>query len=315
MPKKMDFEKKYQAAAAEPFDQKNEMFKRTAWDKQFEGMWRGFSGIIPADGKNGATNVNMALRNAAWSIEQGYAQGVDGGQFGMFDWNNENVIRGMARIDRNTPFDGSDPEYNAKVIKKTANFFGSAATGICKIDRRWIYSNGYRPKTREEFEIKIPDDYRFVINFALEMSYQHSRYYPTFLGSGGTGYGYSKMAITTGFVAQFIRQLGYKAIPCGNDTALSVPYALQAGLGEMGRSGIVITRKFGPRVRLAKIFTDMPLVCDDPEEFGVTEFCETCEECAKHCPSDAIPYGERTNKGYNISNSDGPLKWYVAYFW
>jgi epoxyqueuosine reductase QueG len=52
-------------------------------------------------------------------------------------------------------------------------------------------------------------------------------------------------------------------------------------------------------------------VPDGPVEFGVMEFCEICQECAKQCPSQAIPLGPRTNAGHNICNSDGPLKWYV----
>ncbi|MBW2062491.1 MAG: reductive dehalogenase [Deltaproteobacteria bacterium] len=311
MPRKMDFEAKYRAGDAMPFNQKNDMFKRMWWDKKFEGHLRDFNGVIPADGRNGAINENLALRNAAWSIEQGYAKGVSGGQFLMFDWNNDYVIRGMARIDRDTPFDASDPAHNSRVIKKAAEFFGAVSTGVCKFDQRWIYTKGYRLNECVEFDIDIPDEYQYVINFAVEMPYEHARFLPTYLGSAGTGYGYSKMAVTAGLVAQFIRQLGYKAIPSGNDTAMSIPYAIQAGLGELGRNGILVTPKYGPRVRLCKIFTNMPLECDEPIEFGVMEFCNVCKRCAEQCPSKAITEGERTTEGHNISNSNGPLKWYV----
>ena len=311
MPRKMDFEAKYRAGDAEPFDQKNDMFKRMYWDKKFEGLLRGFNGVIPADGKNGATNENMAMRNAAWSIEQGYAKGVSGGQYGMFDWNSEYVVRGMARIDRNTPYDASDAAHNARVVKKAAEFFGAVATGVCRLDRRWIYTKGFRLTECEVFDIDIPDEYAYVINMAVEMPYEHVRYLPSYLGSCGTGFGYSKMAITAGLVGQFIRQLGYKAIPCGNDTSMSIPYAVQAGLGELGRNGLLITPNYGPRVRLCKIFTDLPLVCDEPIEFGVAEFCDACQQCARKCPANAMTTGERTTEGPNISNANGPLKWYV----
>jgi len=311
MPRKMDFETKYQAAAAKPFDQKNDMFKRMAWDKKFEGMWRGFNGVIPADGRNGATNENMAFRNAGWSIEQGYARGVDGGQYGMFSWDNNHMMRGMARIDRNTPYDTSDPEHNSRVVKKVARFFGAVGVGVSKLDRRWIYSKGFRLPDRVEFDIDVPDEYQYVISMAVEMDYEQAKYLPTYLGSAGTAFGYSKMAVTAGLVGQFLRQLGCKAIPSGNDTAMSIPYAIQAGLGELGRNGILITPKYGPRVRLCKVFTDLPMVCDDPIEFGVKEFCDVCGKCAKQCPANAIIEGERTTEGHNISNSPGPLKWYV----
>ena len=311
MPRNMDFETKYRAGNAKPFDQKNDMFNRRWWDKQFEWTIRGFHGVIPADGTNGATNENMALRNAALSIERGYAKGMQGGQYGMLDWNNDCVIRGLARIDRNTPYDASDPVHNSRVVKKAAKLYGAAVTGICKLDRRWIYAKGYRETECAEFDIDIPDDYQYVINMAVEMDYQHAKYLPTFLGSAGTSLGYSKTAITAGLTAQFLRQLGCRAIPCGNDTAMSIPYAIQAGLGELGRNGLLITQKYGPRVRLCKVLTDLPLVCDQPVEFGIKEFCDVCRRCAEQCPAGAIPKGERTTEGHNISNSPGPLKWYV----
>ena len=114
-------------------------------------------------------------------------------------------------------------------------------------------------------------------------------------------------------MAIFIRYLGYRAIPSANDTALNVPLAMEAGLGEAGRSGLLITRKFGPRVRLCKVFTDLPLLNDTYKPFGVTEFCKVCKKCAIHCPFQAIPDGDMTTDGHNISNHSGILKYYSNY--
>jgi ferredoxin len=41
------------------------------------------------------------------------------------------------------------------------------------------------------------------------------------------------------------------------------------------------------------------------------EFCTTCKKCAKNCPSQAIPFGDLTTEGPNISSHSGVLKWYV----
>ena len=119
------------------------------------------------------------------------------------------------------------------------------------------------------------------------------------------------MAFTAGLLAQFIRGLGYEAIPSGNDTALSIPLAVEAGLGELGRNGILITDKFGPRVRLCKVFTDLPLVPDTPKFFGVERFCELCKKCAEQCPPKAIPSGEKTTEAITISNNSGVKKWMI----
>jgi epoxyqueuosine reductase QueG len=74
---------------------------------------------------------------------------------------------------------------------------------------------------------------------------------------------------------------------------------------------MLITEKFGPRVRLSKIFTNLPLVSDKPVEFGVTEFCRVCKRCAEECPGGCISFGEPTTEGPTISNNSGICKWYI----
>jgi reductive dehalogenase len=119
------------------------------------------------------------------------------------------------------------------------------------------------------------------------------------------------MAVTSTTLAEFIRLLGYRAIPAGNGVGLSIPMAVDAGLGELGRMGLLITPKYGPRVRLAKVITDMPLIPDSPIRFGVTEFCETCMLCADDCPSGAVTRGPQTWEGKSPSNNPGTFKWYA----
>jgi reductive dehalogenase len=309
MPRKMDFETKYDAGNAKPFDQKNEMFKRPRWDSELRKVGQGFWGLISPKDKPGYRHEDMSLRNAGWFLEVAYARGVMQNNFGLFSW--EDKIQGMCMLPEGLKFAADDPEYNARVVKLAAMLYGASSVGICKLDQRWIYAQGFDFVKRAEYEINIPDEYQYVINMAVPMDHSHYKYAPTFSCGGTTGLGYSKMAFTTGLMAQFVRQLGYKAIPSGNDTALSVPYAIQAGLGELGRNGILITPKLGPRVRLCKIFTNLPLAVDHPIEFGVTEFCEICKKCAKNCPGQAITDGPRTSEALNISNSNGTRKWYV----
>ena len=119
------------------------------------------------------------------------------------------------------------------------------------------------------------------------------------------------MAFLVSALAQFIRFHGYKAIPSLNDTGLNIPIAISAGLGQQGRMGILVTPQFGPRVRLCKVITDMPLLEDSPIDFGVTEFCSNCLKCEKTCPSRAITSGDRTVEGNSISNNPGVIKWHL----
>jgi len=65
--------------------------------------------------------------------------------------------------------------------------------------------------------------------------------------------------------------LGYTAIPAGHDAASSILLAIDGGLGQLGRSGLLVTPEYGARVRIAKVRTDMPLIPDKPIDFALTE--------------------------------------------
>ena len=73
--------------------------------------------------------------------------------------------------------------------------------------------------------------------------------------------------------------------------------------------GQLMTRDYGPRVRISKVFTDLPLIPDSPIDIGVQEFCEKCALCAKFCPSGALMSEDRTDEAWDVSNSPGMLKW------
>lgn len=61
--------------------------------------------------------------------------------------------------------------------------------------------------------------------------------------------------------------------------------ATRAGLGWIGKSGLLITRRHGPRVRLASVFTTMPLPVAVPIE---SSECGGCTCCVRACPASAI---------------------------
>jgi epoxyqueuosine reductase QueG len=63
--------------------------------------------------------------------------------------------------------------------------------------------------------------------------------------------------------------------------------AMAAGLGTLGKSKLVLTKKFGPRVRFAAVLTTGELVPDQPEG-SAKDFCKNCNACIKHCPQQAI---------------------------
>jgi ferredoxin-NADP reductase/ferredoxin len=81
---------------------------------------------------------------------------------------------------------------------------------------------------------------------------------------------------------------------------------LLAGLGEVSRIGEVILNPFlGPRLKSGVVTTDMPMAHDKPISFGLQQFCESCNKCARECPAGAITAGPKTMfNGYEIWKSD-----------
>lgn len=61
--------------------------------------------------------------------------------------------------------------------------------------------------------------------------------------------------------------------------------AKACGIGERGRSGKILSPKYGPYIRYCFIITDAPLTIDQPLN---TPVCDNCGECMKACPGKAI---------------------------
>jgi len=318
-------------AVLKPMRESMTVFSRNYWDPAriarpevnedltADNLVKG-KGIIPNQ-----TRLDYALMAASWSIAR-----ADG--FPAYEWQVAHSMVANYGLDKLGPWDPATLEMNwadaTQAVKHAALFYGASLVGVALLNRLWIYADHFSPtdsqKSRalpqiwnaERFEKStegyfVPEKMNRVIALAFEEDFDALTNSPGRLASAATGNGYSRMAITSFSLAEFIRGLGFRAIPAGNNFGLSIPIAIDAGLGEVGRNGILITPKYGPRIRLAKVITDMPLLADVPIRFGVREFCETCKLCADHCPSASIPKTALTWAGNSISNNAGIRKWYI----
>lgn len=299
---------RYMLGEVPRFNNKNTAFNRAMWDPEMKPVGARYYGLQHPGDKEGYKLEDYAAYNASWYAERRFGRGNQSGNFGLYSWecleDKVNKIAPGFKLAEN-------PEEMARKVKKVALTFGASLVGICKLDRRWLYSHQYDRNSDQCKPVELPEECSYAVVIALEMDYQLINISPQVLANAGSGLGYSQMAFIAGLVAQFIRLLGYKAIPSGNDTGLSIPMAVDAGLGELGRNGLLITPYYGPRVRLCKVITDMPLAVDEPIDLGVQDFCEKCEKCTQHCPVQCMTYGERTDKAYNACNNSGLLKWPV----
>jgi epoxyqueuosine reductase len=70
---------------------------------------------------------------------------------------------------------------------------------------------------------------------------------------------------------------------------LSMKYAAWlAGLGSFGKNHLLMTDRFGPRVRLAAVLTDADLEPGRPGCGLLSEQCAGCTQCIEACPAGAI---------------------------
>jgi epoxyqueuosine reductase QueG len=103
---------------------------------------------------------------------------------------------------------------------------------------------------------------------------------------------YDDLGIAANRITEFIREQGFAAHadhPLGG-LVLFPPLAQKAGLGHIGTHGLLITREFGPRVRLAAVYTNirnLPLV-DSPGQEWIDTYCDSCKRCIRECPAGAI---------------------------
>ena len=199
------------------------------------------------------------------------------------------------------------PQEATTRIKGYATNIGADLVGIAEINPLWIYSHRGEifHENWEDWGKEIPTDHKYAVVVAEEMSLGMIGPAPHTPSVMESMKNYAKGAYISTQLAAFIANLGYEATAnhLRHYTAILPPLAVDAGLGEVGRLGYLMTKEFGPRIRLSAVTTNLSLVPDKPVDIGVEDFCKFCKKCAECCPSQSIPLDEEP-KEYN-----GTLKW------
>ena len=284
-----------------------------------EVRWNGWK---TTDGSPGFSVLDGAAVRASFAVDY-YINGENSAcraNKGFFDWHPKvpELNFRWGDPERNIHSPGvKSAEEGTMAVKRMARFFGAHKAGIAPFDRRWVFTETAAfVKTPEGESLKfVPPDFGFepkhVISMIIPQNITGVSCAPSFLGSAEYGLSYAQIGYAAFGLSMFIKDLGYHAVPIGADTALAIPIAIQAGLGEYSRMGNLVTPEFGPNVRLCEVFTDMPLNHDKPIAFGVNEFCKTCKKCAEACPPQALSYGEPTTDApCGEMQNTGIKRWY-----
>ena len=312
------------------FKQKNNMLFRRLWDRTLPTYHQMIDTNIEKhieSKRDGYSRLDFALVAAGWTVYEKFPY--------AFTWERKDLIDiGYGVNWMKSKYLIENSKRFTKIIKKAAKFYGASLVGIADVNEKWIYKSGFmRPDQTSEAEAKqeirrgtaansiydqpidLPKGINKVIVMGVEMDQDAISTAPAQPAAAASAIAYSKMAFIISCLGEFIRNLGYTAIQCGNDTALSIPLAIDAGLGALGRNGLLLTPEFGPRVRICKVFTDLPLISDEPNQGFIEKiknYCKNCSKCAEACEIDAITKDENpTFKSVSISNNPGVKKYYV----
>jgi len=196
------------------------------------------------------------------------------------------------------------PEEATERIKGFARAVGADLVGITELNPLWVYSNYGMTFNTQDIGKEIPVDHKYAIVFGEEMEFDMVATAPHTPTGVETGIKYAKGTYISTNVANLIAQMGHSATANSQAfyEAQMVPLAVDAGLGECARSGSLVTKELGMRLRLSAVTTDIPLIPDKPVDIGVEDFCNVCKKCAHNCPSNSIKHGD-------MAESEGLIRW------
>ena len=307
------------------FDEREAAFYSSRFADEMMGgqSWRDRMAYVAAEKMlktvSGYSQLDYALSEASWRSYHPYNQSS------LMDWGDAPEIRRPIEkdlADQGCKWRGTAAQ-NSVIVKQVARYFGAAAVGVAPLNESWFYSHdrgglpilfsqqAEYPKINSQGRF-IPSHLNRVVVMLVAQDRELARFSPSALAGTAVGHGYSKMAETASKIAVFIRGLGYSAISMGNDTSLSIPLAVDAGLGEPGRHGLLLNPENGSLVRICKVLTDLPLETDRPIAFGAAEICRNCTICADSCPARAISFeSDPTYETVCASNNKGIKRWPV----
>jgi len=255
------------------FDKFDDYYKRNHEKKKYDDIFRSKAGLLNAKASL-FDQYSFAAAKATFKTVESYWKLVDK------EYEQQDQI-------------GFEAKDIADFIKKWAKQLGVISIGITELKDYHLYSTKGR---REKYGKPVEIDHKYAIAFTVEMDKTMMGYAP----NGPTVMESAQQYLAAGTIAvqiaEFIHELGYRAQAHidGNYSVVCPLVARDAGLGEIGRMGLLMTPQLGPRVRIGVVTTNIPLIVN-PREYDSTmiQFCEICKKCADACPPKAIPNENR----------------------
>lgn len=168
----------------------------------------------------------------------------------------------------------------SKFIKDWSRKLGALNVGITELKDYHFYSHKGRG---EGYGNPIESNHTHAIAFTVEMSQEMVAAAPQSSIVMESAQQYLEAGRIAVQLAQFLRSLGFSARAHidGNYQIVCPLVARDAGLGEIGRMGLLMTPKKGPRVRLGVVTTEFEL--DTDKRTKNNSMLDFCLQCKKMC--------------------------------
>jgi ferredoxin len=178
------------------------------------------------------------------------------------------------------------PERLTAALRSHAAEIGVSALGIAAHDPKYTYAEyaGCEAGNR-------------VVVLIVEEHPEAARAIPSLPTNRATADAEAESLLLGARIARFLQRRGYRSHAHTLYELAMIPYAVQAGLGQLGLNGQLLTPYAGSRCRLAVVTTDAPLDIDEPVDYGITAICDACQVCVRRCPAGAIRVKRKPHRG------------------
>ena len=168
----------------------------------------------------------------------------------------------------------------AQQIKDKARELGFVEVGITAFDHRYVYQSKRGATTY----------YPHIICLAYEQDFEPTQTIPSVDAEIVHSSTYRTEGAAALELGNFIRSKGYHAQVSGSGDSFGpyIPMFVEAGVGQLGACGYLLTPHVGNRCRIVSVTTDANVSYDKPIDYGIHAFCQVCQVCVNRCPGRAL---------------------------
>jgi len=202
------------------------------------------------------------------------------------------VARAVQRIRRASKMEPAPrtktvhPDELTRLLRTEARRIGLSRIGIAANDSSYT------------FETTDAEQFATVVVCLLEQDWELTQKIPSDEAEQAAFFGYAEGMSRTAALTEFLKGLGYRAAPQGlTGDGIVIHYAIEAGLGQLGINGQLLTPEAGSRCRILMLTTDAVLTLDEPVDYGLHKVCDECQACVRNCPVGAIPKARKPFRG------------------